>query len=568
MFALLQWAAGTAVAEEVADLVLLHGLLSTMDPSQASASALAVAGDRLVAIGSDAEIAALIGPATTVIDARARRVVPGFIEGHGHFMALGESLSILDLRAAADWQEIVAAVAAAVADAPPGAWILGHGWHQEKWRSLPEDTVGGVPGNRSLNLVSARNPVMLEHASGHGAIVNAAALALAGIDAATPDPAGGRIVRDASGAATGWLVDSAADAVRKVYDREQQARAPRQQRAAQVALVQRAGNEALAKGVTTFHDAGAPFATIDLYRELATAGELPLRMYVMVGGESNEVLGRQLAHYRVIGAGDNFLTVRAIKRMVDGALGSRSAWLLEPYTDQPDSTGLVVDTLATIGASAELAIANGYQLNTHAIGDRANREILDLYERVQAAHPDARDLRWRIEHAQHLHPRDVSRFAALGVIASMQGVHATSDGPWVAKRLGNARAGERTYVWRSLWDAGAVVTNGTDVPVEDIDPIQSFYASVSRRLADGSTFFPEQRLSREEALRSYTLNNAYAAFEESLKGSLSAGKLADFVVLSRDIMTIPEAEIPAARVDCTVLGGRIAYRREDACGAP
>ena len=549
-------------ADRPADLVLLHGSVATMDASRPDASALAVAGDRLMAVGSDAEIAALIGPGTEVIDARSRRVVPGFIEGHGHFMMLGEALSILDLRAAASWQEIVAMVAAAVAEAPPGAWILGRGWHQEKWQSLPQDAVGGVPGNRQLNAAAPRNPVLLEHASGHGAIANAAALAKAGIDASTADPAGGQIVRDAAGEATGWLVDTAAESVRAVHDREQQARAPRQQRAERIARLRLAGSEALAKGVTTFHDAGVPFEIIDLYRELAEAGELPLRLYVMVGGESNESLAQQLARYRVVGAGNNFLTVRAIKRMVDGALGSRSAWLLEPYSDQPDSTGLVVDALATIEESADLALANGYQLNTHAIGDRANREILDLYQRVQRAHPDAHDLRWRIEHAQHLHPLDVPRFAELGVIASMQGVHATSDGPWVPKRLGNPRAGERTYVWRSLWDAGAVVTNGSDVPVEDIDPIQSFYASVSRRMADGSTFFPEQRLSREQALRSYTVNNAYAAFEESIKGSLSAGKLADFVVLSHDILSIPETEIPATRVDFTVLAGRIVYRRD------
>jgi predicted amidohydrolase YtcJ len=326
--------------------------------------------------------------------------------------------------------------------------------------------------------------------------------------------------------------------------------------------VNRAGREALAKGITTFHDAGAPFATIDLYRSLAERGELPLRLYVMVGGESNEDLARRLAQYRTVGYGGDFLTVRAIKRMADGALGSRSAWLLEPYADDPTNTGLAVDSVATIARTAEIAIANGFQLNTHAIGDRANREVLDVYERAQRAHPASRNLRWRIEHAQHLHPDDVPRFAQLGVIASMQGVHASSDGPWVPKRLGEPRAGERTYVWRSLRNAGALITNGTDVPVEDIDPLASFRATVTREMADGRRFHPEQSLTRQEALESYTVNNAYAAFEENIKGSLAPGKLADFVVLDRDILAVPDGELAGARVQHTVLGGRVVFSRE------
>jgi predicted amidohydrolase YtcJ len=333
-----------------------------------------------------------------------------------------------------------------------------------------------------------------------------------------------------------------------------------EQRRLKIEQVRRAGQEALAKGVTTFHDAGASFATIDLYRELAEAGELPIRLYAMVGGESNERLAQELPRYRLVGHANHFLTVRAIKRMVDGALGSRSAWLLEPYADAPDSTGLVVDSLETIERTAELALANGYQLNTHAIGDRANREILDLYERVQRGH-DGRALRWRIEHAQHLHPSDVPRFAKLGVIASMQGVHASSDGPWVPKRLGEARAGERTYVWRALIDSGALVSNGTDVPVEDIDPLASFRASVTREMVNGQRFHPEQNMTRQEALASYTWNNAYAGFEEDLKGSLAPGKLADFVVLDRDILRVPDAELASAQVLHTVLAGRVVYSR-------
>jgi hypothetical protein len=256
---------------------------------------------------------------------------------------------------------------------------------------------------------------------------------------------------------------------------------------------------------------------------------------------------------------DGFLTVRSIKRQVDGALGAHGAWLLEPYEDMPGSTGLVLEPLEEIERTAELAIAHGFQVNTHAIGDRANREILDLYARIFARHPEAKDLRWRIEHAQHVHRADIPRFAELGVIASMQGVHCTSDGPWVPARLGEERSRAGAYAWRSLLDAGAVVTNGTDTPVEDVSPLASFYASVTRKMANGETFFPAQRMTREEALRSYTWNNAYAAFQEDRSGSLARGRWADIVVLSKDILTVPEEEILETEVVYTIVGGRVRY---------
>jgi len=281
----------------------------------------------------------------------------------------------------------------------------------------------------------------------------------------------------------------------------------------------------------------------------------------MVRDASNEEMAAKLPEYRMVGFGNHFLTVRSIKRQIDGALGPHGAWLLEPYQDL-ESTGLNLETVEEIEGTAAIAIEQGFQLNTHAIGDRANREVLDLYQRTFEAHPGKTGLRWRIEHAQHLHPDDIGRFAELGVIAAMQGIHCTSDGPWVYKRLGARRAEEGAYVWRKLMATGAVVTNGTDVPVEDIDPIASFHASVSRRMKDGNTFFPGQRMTRKEALESYTIHNAYAAFEEDIKGSLTPGKLADIVVLSKDIMTIPEVEIPGTRVVHTILGGRVAFNGE------
>ncbi len=476
-------------------------------------------------------------------------------------MGLGSAKMILDLTRATSWDDIVAMVAEAARTARPGEWIRGRGWHQEKWTSVPQPNVDGVPLHASLSRVSPNNPVYLTHASGHAAFANARALQLAGIDRATRNPPGGEIVRDASGNPTGLLRETAQRLVGQAMDRTQARRTPEAIEAEMREQVRRAGEDALSKGVTSFHDAGAPFELIDFYKKLEAEGALPVRLYAMVRRESNEEMAAKLPQYRMVAEGNDFLTVRSIKRQIDGALGSHGAWLLEPYTDMPTSTGLVLEPVEDIARTAEIAIQHGFQVNTHAIGDRANREVLDIYERVFRANPDTRDLRWRIEHAQHLHPDDIRRFADLGVIASMQGVHATSDGPWVPKRLGAERSKTGAYVWRSLLDAGAVVTNGTDVPVEDINPIASFYASVTRMTADGTPFYPEQRMTREEALRSYTLAAAYSAFEEGIKGSITPGKLADVAVLSKDIMTIPDAEIPTTEVVYTIVGGKVAFRR-------
>lgn len=326
-------------------------------------------------------------------------------------------------------------------------------------------------------------------------------------------------------------------------------------------MVELAGAEALAKGITSFHDAGADFETIDFFKQLEAQGKLPIRLYVMVRGETNPELAEKLASYRLIAEGNGFLAVRSIKRQIDGTIRSHDAWLLEPYVDLPTSRGPVLETPEDLEATARIAIEQGYQLSTHAIGDRANREVLDVYERVFRANPGKTDLRWRIEHAQHLHSDDVARFASLGVIASIQGVHVTSDALLIPRRLGDARARAGAFVWRALLSAGVMIANGTDVPVEDIDPVASFYATVSRRTRDGSVFYPEQRLTREEALRTCTLNNAIAAFEEGLKGSIAPGKLADIVVLSQDILTIPEEQILGTRVDYTILGGVVRYER-------
>jgi predicted amidohydrolase YtcJ len=314
--------------------------------------------------------------------------------------------------------------------------------------------------------------------------------------------------------------------------------------------------------VTSFHDAGVDFETVDLYRQLVDEGALGVRLYVMIR-QPNDRLAEHLDAYRLVNYGDHRLTVRAIKVSVDGALGPHGAWLLEPYSDLPSSTGLNTSPIAALHETARLAMEHGFQLCVHAIGDRANREVLDVYQRAFEEHPESDDVRWRIEHAQHLHPADIPRFGELEIIAAMQGIHATSDGPWVEPRLGEQRAEEGAYVWRDLWETGAVISNGTDAPVEDVDPIASYYATVSRRLADGTVFYPDQRLTRMEALETYTIKAAYAAFEEDIKGSLTPGKLADVTVLSKDILTVPEEEIPTAEVAYTVVGGKVMYRGQD-----
>lgn len=545
---------------EPADLVLVGGRVVTVDDNMPEGTALAIQGERVRLVGTDEEVRALIGPDTGVIELNGRLAIPGFIEGHAHFMSIGNARMILDLNNARNWDEIVSQVETAVADSEPGAWIMGRGWHQEKWDSTPPGSVDGVPTHQSLSAVSPRNPVYLGHASGHAAFANAEALRLGGISSETPNPAGGEIVHDLHGDPTGLLRETAQGLVGRA--RSQARRGMTEEEAEERALeqIRLASEEVLSKGITSFHDAGSGFGSIDRFRRLAEAGELPVRLYVMIRA-SNESLAENLGEGPIIGEGGNFLTVRSIKRSIDGALGPHGAWLLEPYSDKPESAGLNTSDVPSVRETARLALEHGFQLNVHAIGDRANREVLDIYEEAFGG-PDTEDRRWRIEHAQHLHPDDIPRFAGLGVIAAMQGVHATSDGPWVLEKLGEQRAREGAYVWRSLLDSGAVVTNGTDAPVEDVDPIASYYATVSRVVRDGSVFYPEQRLTRMEALKSYTLSNAYAAFEENIKGSLTPGKLADVTVLSADILTVSEEEIPMTRVDYTIVGGQIKYRRD------
>lgn len=547
--------------KEKAELILFNGKILTVDPSNPEVEAIATAGDRIIALGSLSEIKRYEGNNTRMIDLQGKLAIPGLIEGHGHYMRLGQTLMALDLRYAKSWEEIVEMVAEKVEEVEDGTWILGWGWHQEKWIQKPQKSYEGLPYHHELSAISLNNPVMLSHTSGHGEFINAKAMEMAGITKDTPDPEGGEIVRDEKGEALGMLRESAAKFIDDVYDAYLESRQPEdleQEHRQQVAL---AAQEALENGITSFQDMGSSFEEVALLRTMASEGNLPVRLYMAIHDPA-EIMEDKLEEFRMVGFGNNYLTNRCIgEKVLDGALGTHGGWLLEPYVDLPHSSGFNVTPIDEIKRSAELAVKYDYQMAIQGIGDRATRELLDIYETNFDANSDRSDWRWRIEHAQVIHPDDLQRFRDLEVIAGIQGVFACSDGPWVASRLGESRTQERGYLWRTMIDEGIRVMNGTDPPVEDIDPIASFHCSVSRVLGDGSIFAPEQRMTREQALKSYTLDNAYAAFEEDIKGSLEVGKLADITVLSKDIMTIPMEEIPETKVVYTIVGGTVKYEK-------
>ncbi len=554
--------------KQTADAVLRNGIIYTVRDEQPTVEALAIRKGRILAVGSEKDIEKHIGESTTIIDLNGRMAIPGFIEGHGHFVGLGEAKMNLDLSTASNWGEIVSMVANAVKRTQPGEWIVGRGWHQEKWDETPADSVEGFPTHHSLSEVSPKNPVLLTHASGHASCCNAMAMDISEISGMTKDPPGGEILRDDAKQPIGVFRETAQGliAVPRVEQMSAEQRAKRLNRAIDLATM-----ECLSKGVTSFHDAGSTFPVIDALIARAESNTLSIRLWVMVR-EPNETLESKLSDYASVKRiGENRFTLGGVKVSLDGALGARGAWLLEPYSDSAQSTGLQLVTMEQLETAARMAMQYSLQMCVHAIGDRANREVLDLYERLYHKFDDAtkeahlyrpsRDLRWRVEHAQHLHPDDIPRFGKLGVIPAMQGVHCTSDGPWVFKRLGDARARSGAYMWRDLLKTGAIIANGTDAPVEDVDPIASFHASVTRQMPNGETFFPGQSMSRQQALRSYTIDAAYAAFEEDIKGTLESGKLADIVVLSKDIMQCPADEIRDAKVDMTILGGEVVFSR-------
>ncbi|MGI9260790.1 MAG: amidohydrolase [Woeseiaceae bacterium] len=550
----------TPPVHPTADLVITNGNILTVDPDLPAAEAVAMNGDSITAVGSVAQIAAFIGDDTEVIDLGGQTAIPGLIEGHGHYTSFGGSLLILDFRYAESWAEIVSMVEGKVSETPEGEWIIGRGWHQDKWAVREEVLVEGLPLHDSLSAVTPDNPVMLIHTSGHGVFVNQRAMSLVELGDDTEPPEGGEIVRDESGRATGMMRESAQDMFRQAYSGHQGRRPAGVAEEEMRRMVRLAGEESLRHGITSFQDAGTTFAEVDLIKKIAEEGNLPVRLWMAFEEQAADMEGR-LDEYRMVGHANNFLTVRAIgEKVLDGALGTHGGWLLEPYSDLPRSSGLNVVPIEEIEASARLAMEHDYQLAIQGIGDRAYRELLNIYEAEFARNPEKTDLRWRIEHAQVIHPDDVDRTVALSVIPAVQGIFACSDGPWVVDRLGPERTKERGYIFNTLAEAGLVPTNGTDPPVDEIDPIASFHCSVTRILPDGTTFQPQEVYSRELALYSYTMGNAIAAFEEDIKGSITPGKLADITILSQDLLTIPDDEIMDTEIVMTILGGQVRFR--------
>ncbi|MGD8494946.1 MAG: amidohydrolase [Gemmatimonadales bacterium] len=551
---------------EPADLILRGGHIITMDPGQPRAEALAVSGDRLVYVGDEAGVESWRGPETRVVDLDGATALPGLTDGHAHLMGTGRLEARVDLLGTTSYAQVLEAVTAAVERAKPGEWILGRGWHQEKWSDDPEVTVRGFPTNADLNRIAPDNPVSIRHASGHGRLVNQRALEAAGITADTPNPPGGEILHLPDGRPSGMLIENAEDLVENAYQEQLASQDPATRRAAEHRALQAGIDEFLRNGVTEVHSPpsesvpGASLEEIALYREARDAGELRMRVWAMVGNaDATDGSLDSLWTIGTAGGGEGRLTVRAIKAYADGALGSRGAMLLEPYADD-DSQGEEVSSRAELERVAELALEHGWQAGVHAIGDAANRRVLDVYEQAFARHPEAaEDARFRIEHAQILAPADVPRFAELGVTAAMQGVQATSDGPWTPTRLGAARSRERAYAFRDLWEAGALIIGGTDSPVERVNPWASMAGMAIGRMANGEVFNPGHLLTRREALETYTINAAKAAFEENERGSLEVGKLADVTVVDGDPLTVPDADFASLGTLMTIVGGVVEY---------
>jgi predicted amidohydrolase YtcJ len=543
----------------VADMIISNGKVYTVNEAQPWAEALAIKDGRIMKVGTNDEIQELNGESTEVIDANGEFVIPGLIEGHGHYSSLGRSLMNLNFINSKNWDEIVEMVKEKVDQSKPGDWIIGRGWHQEKWDEQPHNHTHGYPNHYELSAISPDNPVLLTHASGHGVFANEHLIKMAGVNPETPNPVGGEVVRDAQGRAIGVFEERAMRLVRDTYNEYLRSLDADQKYEEWLEGIRLAEEECLSKGITSFQDAGASFKEIADYTSLAENNDMKVRLWAMLRHNSETMKGK--AHTaKVIDAGNGYFTCRAIKSELDGALGAFGAWLLEPYNDKPDFVGQNTTTVEEVKAIAEIALESDMQLCVHAIGDKANRETLNVMEET-FRQVDNDDLRWRIEHSQHIDPQDIPRFAELGVIASMQGIHCTSDAPFVVKRLGEKRAREGAYPWRSLLDAGAIVTNGTDVPVENADPIPSFYASVTRkRIDNGMEFFTEQSMTREEAIYSYTMANAIAAFEEESKGSLEEGKYADIVILSENWMECTDAEILDTKVLYTIVDGKVRYQ--------
>ncbi|GAB5523777.1 MAG: amidohydrolase [Roseivirga sp.] len=546
---------------ETADIVFKNGTIYTVDDQESQVEAVAVKDGMIIALGSSKEVSAYEGSETDIVDLAGKTMTPGFIESHGHLMGVGYNKLELDLMYVKTYDELVAKVAEAVEKAEPGDWITGRGWHQSKWIETPDKMVNGFQTHEPMSAVSPDNPVYLRHASGHATFANAKAMELAGVNRLSVESLsskveGGEIIKDELGNPTGVFTERASSLVGKLVPRDTEERA---EQALEMAI-----QECLQKGITSFHDAGSGQAFIDRLQKFKAEGKLGIRTYTMLTGRSPELLEEWYKRGPMIDP-DHFVTVRSIKLNCDGALGPRGAWLLEPYSDRPDHVGHETLPMETVTTVSEKGLELGFQVASHAIGDRANREILDRYEKAFNKFPDQKDHRFRIEHAQHLHPDDIPRFGSMGVIAAMQAIHMSSDRPWAIDRLGEKRIVEGAYVWQKLLQSGAKIINGTDAPVEPVDQLPSFYASVSRKTLAGlpeGGYEPDQAMSRYEALRSFTIDAAFGEFDEDFKGSIEVGKAADFTVFDKDIMTIPEKEILETKVAMTIVAGKVAYKAD------
>lgn len=537
---LLVFATALSVYAQTADLAVINAHIYTVNARMPQAKALAVGQGKIVAIGDD--VSKSIGPATKVVDAHGAAIIPGLIDSHGHVRGLGTALDTVDLRGIQSEKEIAGKVRVAAQQAKPGEWILGRAWDQNLWATKQ------FPGSDSISAAAPNNPVALTRVDGHAVWANRKAMDLADINAATEDPQGGRVMRDGSGKPTGVFLDNAMALVNRKIP------APTAEQIERRLL--HALQECARLGMTTVHDAGVEQADIDGYKSLIRKGLMPIRVYAMVRGPSGPTLDVWLAKGPEIG---DYLTVRSIKLVADGALGSRGAAMLEPYSDDPGNRGLLILDRAVIRGVAEKAVARGFQVNTHAIGDAANRAAIDAYGDVLKG---PNDHRFRVEHAQVVTPEDFAKFKQFSVIASMQATHATSDMPWAETRLGPERI-KGAYAWQAFMKLGVRVTDGSDFPVESPNPLWGLYAAITRQDKTGQPaggWFPNQRMTREQALRSWTVEGAYAAFEENKKGPLEIGKMADFIMLSGDVMTMPEIEIWKTRVTMTVVGGKIVHQ--------
>lgn len=543
-----------------ADLIITHANVWTADAAMPKAESIACKDGKIVYVGGNSGSLELKGKQTNVVDAQGAFVMPGLIEGHGHFAGLGYSLIELNFLKTKSWEEIESMVVNAASTAKPGEWIVGRGWHQEKWDSLPKPDFYNYPSHENLSDKTPDNPVVLYHASGHALFANRQAMKAAGISRETKNPEGGAIIRDNDGEAIGIFEERAMQLIQEAHVSYKNSLSEKTLDSIWLAAIRKAEDECLRYGITSFQDAGSTFKELKKFENLALNNALNLRLWVMARQSYTE-MQPVLSDYKKTGIGNHFYTCNAIKSEVDGALGAFGAWLLKPYNDKPGFSGQNTTDIYEVKKIADLAIKNNMQFCVHAIGDRANRVVVDIYEGVMNQNPEKKDWRWRIEHAQHVDTADIPRFAKFGIIASMQGIHCTSDAPFVVKRLGYERAKTGAYAWRSLLDRGVIVANGTDAPVEDVNPFKSIYASVTRRNDEKNLeFFKEQSMTREEALISYTKGNAYAAFEDHLKGSIQVGKLADIVILDKNLLDCTNEDILTTNVLYTIVHGKVKYK--------